>query len=102
MTPKAVTKEILMEEITIATIYFSLLVHIVLMVFVAWRLWNGENTIDRLMASDLLRNLTLAVLVVVALIHRGRLYIDVAVGLAALGYIAIIALAKYVAEKKMF
>ncbi len=91
-----------MEQITIATIYISLLVHIILMVVVAWRLWNGENVIDRLMASDLLSSLTLAVLVVVALIHRGRLYIDVAVGLAAMGYIAIIALAKYIADKRMF
>ena len=91
-----------MEQLTIAVIYFSLLIHIILMLIVAWRLWNGENVIDRLMASDLLSNLTLAVLVVVALIHRGKLYIDVAAGLAALGYIAIIAFAKYIADKKMF
>ena len=91
-----------MEQITIATIYLSLLVHVILMIVVAWRLWNGENAIDRLMALDLLSNLTLAVLVVVALIHRGKLYINVAAGLAALGYIAIIAFAKYIADRKLF
>jgi multisubunit Na+/H+ antiporter MnhF subunit len=91
-----------MEQITTATIHLSLLIHIILMVIVAWRLWNGENVIDRLVASDLLGNLTLAVLVIVALIHREKIYIDVAVGFAALGYIAIIAFAKYIADKKMF
>lgn len=91
-----------MEQLTIATLYLSLFVHIILMVVVAWRLWNGENVIDRLMASDLLSNLTLAVLVIVAMIHREKIYVDVAVGLAALGYIAIIALAKYITDKRMF
>lgn len=91
-----------MEEITITTIYLSLLVHIALMVIVAKRLWKGENVVDRLMALDLLGNLTLAILVIVALIHRQKIYIDVAVGLAALGYISIIAFAKYIADRKMF
>lgn len=91
-----------MEEITITTIYLSLLVHIALMVIVAKRLWKGENVVDRLMALDLLGNLTLAILVIVALIHRQKIYIDVAVGLAALGYISIIAFAKNIADRKMF
>ena len=91
-----------MEEITITTIYLSLLVHIALMVIVANRLWKGENVVDRLMALDLLGNLSLAILVIVALIHRQKIYIDVAVGLAALGYISIIAFAKYIADRKMF
>lgn len=91
-----------MEQITNAVIYFSLMVHIILMIIVSFRLWNGENAVDRLAALDLLSNLTLAVLIIAALIHRGMLYIDVAIGLAALGYIGTIALARYIANKKMF
>ena len=73
-----------------------------LICYTAWRLWNGENVIDRLMASDVLGNLTMAVLVLAALIYRQKIYIDVALGLAAIGYISIIAFAKYIADKRMF
>ena len=83
-------------------LHLSLLIHIVLMIFVAWRLWNGENVIDRLMASDMLSNLTMAVLVLMALIYRQTIYVDVALGLAALGYITIITFAKYITDKQMF
>ena len=54
------------------------------------------------MGADLLGTLTLAILVLIALIDRDSIYIDVALGLAALGFIGIIALAKYVADEQMF
>ena len=91
-----------MEQILLTVLYLSLLVHVMLMMVVAWRLWKGENVIDRLMASDMLSNLTMAVLVVMALIYRQTIYVDVALGLAALGYIAIITFAKYITDKQMF
>ena len=91
-----------MEQILLTVLYSSLLIHIVLMVFVAWRLWNGENVIDRLMASDMLSNLTMAVMVLMALIYRETIYVDVVLGLAALGYITIITFAKYISDKQMF
>ena len=91
-----------MEDLLLTTLYISLLVHVLLMCFAAWRLWNGENVIDRLMGSDMLSNLCLAVLVLAALIHRQKIYIDVALGLAAIGYITIITLAKYITDKRMF
>ena len=58
--------------------------------------------LDRLIASDLLSNLTLAVLVLVALIRHQFIYIDVALGLAALGYITVITFARYIAEKRAY
>ena len=91
-----------MEQILLTVLYLSLLIHVLLMIFVAWRLWNGENVIDRLMASDMISNLTMAVLVVMALIYRQTIYVDVALGLAALGYITIITFAKYITDKQMF
>ena len=91
-----------MENILITILYISLLIHILLMCFTAWRLWNGENVIDRLMASDMLSNLVLAVLVLAALIHKQKIFIDVALGLAAIGYITIITFAKYITDKRMF
>lgn len=91
-----------MKEIFITTLHISLLVHVVLMGLAAWRLWTGENVIDRLIASDLLSNLTLAVLVLMALIRDQTIYVDVALGLAALGYITVITFARYISEKRVF
>jgi len=91
-----------LEQVFITTLHISLLIHVAAMGLAAWRLWTGETVIDRLIASDLLSNLTLASLVLMALIRQQTLYIDVALGLAALGYITIIAFARYIAEKRAF
>ncbi len=80
----------------------SLFVHVVLMAIVAIRLWKGKHVIDRLMASDVLSNLALAVLVLGALIHHQNIFLDVALGLAALGFISVIAFARYLTDKRMF
>jgi multisubunit Na+/H+ antiporter MnhF subunit len=83
-------------------LYLALLVHIGLLAVVLWRVWRGENVIDRLMGADLLNTLVLSVLVLLALIEVEGIYVDVALGLAALGFIGTIALAKYVADEQMF
>jgi multisubunit Na+/H+ antiporter MnhF subunit len=91
-----------MGTILTYTLYLALVVHIGLLAVVLWKVWRGDNIIDRLMGADLLGTLTLAALVLLALIERNSIYIDVALGLAALGFIGIIALAKYVADEQMF
>ena len=91
-----------LEQILITALYASLLVHVLLMCAVAFRLWNGENVIDRLMASDILSNLMLAVLVIGAMIHHQSGFLDVALGLAALGFISVVAFAKYITGKRIF
>ena len=93
--------EFLKQILTIA-LYTSLLVHILLMGVVALRLWKGENVIDRLMASDLIGNLTLVTMVLGTMIHHQNLFLDVALGLAALGFIYTIAFAKYITDKRIF
>jgi multisubunit Na+/H+ antiporter MnhF subunit len=94
--------EAFMGTLLTYTLYVALVVHIVLLAVVLWKVWRGDNIIDRLMGADLLGTLTLAVLVLLALIVRDSIYIDVALGLAALGFIGIIALAKYVADEQIF
>lgn len=91
-----------METIFDIVLYISLFVHILLMTVAFWRVWRGENVIDRLMGLDLLGILTLSILVLLALIFRRIIYIDVALGLAALSFVGTIALAKYVADEQMF
>lgn len=91
-----------MENILINILYVSLGIHICLMVVALWRVCRGENVIDRLMGFELLSTLILAVLVLLSLISRRIIYIDVALGIAALSFIGTIALTKYIADEQMF
>jgi multisubunit Na+/H+ antiporter MnhF subunit len=91
-----------LEIIFMDILYVSLLIHIVLMSVAFYRVWRGENVIDRLLGLDLLSTLTLAVLVLLSLINQRIIYLDIALGLAALGFVGMIALAKYVADEQMF
>jgi multisubunit Na+/H+ antiporter MnhF subunit len=70
--------------------------------YAIWRLWRGENAVDRLLGSELVSTLLLGVLVLIALIERTAVFIDVALGLAALGFIGIIAFARYAADRRLF
>ncbi len=91
-----------MSEILSIALYSSLLIHILLIGISVWRVWRGENVIDRLMGTELVTTLFLAVLVLIALIFRESIYIDVALGLGALSFIGTVVLAKYLADEQMF
>ncbi len=91
-----------MENLLLIVASISLFLHVVMGAIAVWRVWRGENVIDRLMAAELVSTLALAVLVLVALIERDSIFIDVALALAALGFVSTIALAKYVADEQMF
>jgi multisubunit Na+/H+ antiporter MnhF subunit len=91
-----------MTEIINFVLYLALLVHVLLVALVVWRVWRGENAVDRLIGAELTGTLILAVLVLVSLISRDSIYIDVALGLAALGFIGTIALARYIVDESIF
>ena len=91
-----------MEQILRIALGTSLAIHIAMIAVCVWRVWNGENIIDRLIGADLLGTLTLAVLVLVALILYNSIYLDVALGLALLGFISTLALAKYIVDQAMY
>ncbi len=83
-------------------LYAALFIYVLLVVLVVWRVWRGENVVDRLIGVELTGTLILAVLVLVSLISRDSIYIDVALGLAALGFIGTIALARYIVDERVF
>jgi multisubunit Na+/H+ antiporter MnhF subunit len=91
-----------MTDVLTFALHASLIIHIALIAVCVWKVWRGENAIDRLLSADVIGTLILAVLVLIALIQRQSLYLDMALGLAALGVIGTIALAKYIADQKMF
>ncbi|MBX3058613.1 MAG: cation:proton antiporter [Anaerolineae bacterium] len=91
-----------MSNLLQIALYVSLIIHVVLIGISVWRVWWGDNVIDRLMGTELVTTLFLAVLVLVSLIFQDSIYIDVALGLAALSFIGTVALAKYLADEQMF
>lgn len=84
------------------TLYTALAVYAALISYAVWRIWRGENSIDRLMGVDLIGTLMLGVFVLIALIEQNGIFIDVALGLAALGFIGVVAFARYAADRRMF
>jgi len=91
-----------MDQILTIVVYTSLLLHMIMVGVAAWRFWRGENVVDRLIGFELIATLTLAILVLTSLVAQRSIYIDVALGLAALGFVSTIALAKYTADEQMF
>lgn len=92
----------MLQQILVVVLNLALAIHIALIALSVYRLWRGENLVDRLVGADLVTTLMLAVLVLIALIEMNALYIDVALGLAALGFVGAIALAKYAADERIF
>ena len=92
----------MLTTILLTAVYISLLLHIGMIALAVWRVWRGENVVDRLIGVDLVSTLFVGVLVLLALINQDSIYIDVALALAALGFISTVALAKYVADEQMF
>lgn len=91
-----------MQNLLTLVLEISLAIHILMIAVCVWRVWRGENAIDRLIGADLLSTLVLAILVLVALILVDSIYLDVALALAVLSFIGTISLAKYIAEQSVF
>jgi multisubunit Na+/H+ antiporter MnhF subunit len=91
-----------MERILDFTLNIALVIHILLIIVAVWRVWRGENIVDRLIGADLVSTLTMAVIILAALILRSSIYLDVVLGLAALGFISIFVYAKYAADERVF
>lgn len=91
-----------MEQVLSVTFALGLLVHALLLGVAVWRVLRGENAVDRLLSVELVSVLVLCMLILIALLTGESIYIDVALALAALGFISTLALAKYLADQRMF
>lgn len=91
-----------MASLVATTLALALWVHVALVAVALWRVWRGENAVDRLTGVDLLNTLTLSILVLVALLSRDSIYLDVALALGALGFVGVLALARYLVDERVF
>jgi multisubunit Na+/H+ antiporter MnhF subunit len=83
-------------------VWAAIITHVGMVLVCVWRVWRGENIIDRLIGLDVTATLVIAVLVLISIVEKNSLYLDIAIGLAALGAISTIALAKFIADQRMF
>jgi len=91
-----------MDDFLTYVVWGALLVHIGMVLVTVWRTWRGENIVDRLIGLDVSSTLVLAILVLIAILAGNSIYIDVAIGLAALSAIGSVSLAKFIADRRMF
>jgi len=83
-------------------LYIGLLTHIGLIAASLYTFWKRTLVFDRLIIADLVATYILALLVILAMLMPESLFLDVGLGLAAMGFIGAIALAKYIADQQMF
>ncbi|WP_420643155.1 monovalent cation/H+ antiporter complex subunit F [Candidatus Leptofilum sp.] len=91
-----------MEQLLQTVLQGALFIHTVLLLFVVYKVWRGKEIMERLVGADIVATLTIGILILTALIQSNGIYVDVALGLAALGFVSTIALAKYAADEQMF
>jgi multisubunit Na+/H+ antiporter MnhF subunit len=91
-----------MVELLTEVAAVAMLLHVGMMAVVVWRIWRGETVADRLVGVDLVTTLLISILIILSISQRDSIYIDLALALAALGFISTIALAKYLADEQMF
>lgn len=92
----------MMADLLTTVLFISLALHVVFIGVAVWRVWRGENFIDRLLGLDLVATLTVSVIILISLLQGESRYLDVAIGLAALGFIAAVALSRYVVDEQVY
>lgn len=84
------------------TLYVALAIYVGLIGYAVWRVWRGENSVDRLIGMDLTGTLLAAVLILITLIEEDSIFIDVALGVTAVGFIGVVAFARYAADRRLY
>lgn len=80
----------------------GMLILVALIIPCAYRAWVGPSPADRLQAIDTITTLLIGIIILLALQRATVMYVDVALALAAFGFIGTLALSRYIAEGKVF
>lgn len=91
-----------MSNLLNIAVWAALIIHVGMVLLCVWRVWRGENIIDRLIGLDVTATLVIAILALIAIIEQNSFYIDIAIGLTALGAVSTVALAKFIADQRVF
>lgn len=91
-----------MSETANLLLQVGLAVMMLLLVPCVYRAFVGPSMSDRLQAIDTITTLLIGIIVMLALVQESGLMVDIGMALAAFGFIATLALARYLAEGRVF
>ena len=91
-----------MSEIALFGVNAALFVLIVLVIPCIYRMWAGPSSADRLQAIDTITTLLIGIVVLLMLVRNDRMLVDIAIALAAFGFIGTLALARYISERRLY
>ena len=91
-----------MSEIAPFGVNAALFVLIVLVIPCIYRMWAGPSSADRLQAIDTITTLLIGIVVLLMLVRNDRMLVDIAIALAAFGFIGTLALARYISERRLY
>lgn len=81
-------------------------VGLVLLVFLllpcVYRVFAGPSAADRLQAVDTITTLLIGIILLLALVQKSAWLVDIGIALAAFGFIATLAMARYLSEGRVF
>ncbi|NDJ60591.1 MAG: hypothetical protein GYB67_05660 [Chloroflexi bacterium] len=80
----------------------GLIIMVLLIIPCAYRVWIGPSAADRLQAVDAITTLLIGIIVMLTVVQGTPLLIDVGIALAALAFIATLAISRYLCEGRMF
>jgi multicomponent Na+:H+ antiporter subunit F len=91
------------ESETIQTILeIVLLVLVFLLIPSAYRVVMGPTQADRLQGIDTITGILIGSIILLSLIQNTPILLDVGIAMAALSFVATLAIARYIAEGRMF
>ncbi len=91
-----------MSAITVFILQATLIILIGLILPCIQRIAVGPSAADRLQAIDIITTLLIGIIMVLAALRQEWMFVDVGIALAALSFIATLALARYISEGKVF
>ncbi|MDX2163411.1 MAG: monovalent cation/H+ antiporter complex subunit F [bacterium] len=91
-----------MSEIANVFLQIALIVLIALLFPCVYRVLIGPSPADRLQALETITTLLIGIIIVLAILQRSAFVIDVGMALAAFAFIATLAIARYLAEGRVF
>jgi multisubunit Na+/H+ antiporter MnhF subunit len=91
-----------MSEVTMIVLQFALVVMILLLVPLVVRVFIGPSPADRLQAIETMITVLLGVILLLSSLQQSIYVIDVAIALAAFGFVATLAIARFLSEGRVF
>jgi len=91
-----------MSEVVQNVAQIALITLIVLLLLCAYRVFKGPRPAERLQALDLMTMLLIGIIIILAVVQGSAFVVDVALALAAFGFVSTLAIARYLASGKVF